>query len=159
MAIHETDREYGPTPPDADHEHTDIEPSLAWKFALWLLVGILISVAIVYGTFELFDVRETTASRAAQQFPLAEGQVKEPPQPRLQTQPFKDVYLLRQHETAQLESYGWVDKGAGVTRLPIERAMELTVERSTPARAGEGSAGLSQVVQDSSGGRTSAPRQ
>ena len=35
-----------------------------------------------------------------------------------------------------LDSYGWVDKDAGIVRIPIDDAMRLTVERAT-ARAGE----------------------
>ncbi len=158
MALQEADEEYGPTPADAEHEHTDIEPSIAWKFAIWLAVGVLISAAMVYGTFHVFDLREAASSRAMQQFPLAEGQVREPPQPRLQTQPFKDVYLLRQHEAEQLSSYGWVDKSTGVARLPIDRAMELILERGVPVRPSGGPATADQVVQDSSAGRTVAPR-
>ena len=48
--VNEGDLQYGPTPPDAQHEHTDIEPSIATRFAVWLTVAMLISVAIVYGT-------------------------------------------------------------------------------------------------------------
>jgi hypothetical protein len=33
-----------------------------------------------------------------------------------------------------LEGYGWVDREAGVVRLPIERAMELLLERGLPTR-------------------------
>ena len=33
-----------------------------------------------------------------------------------------------------LESYGWVDKNAGVVRIPIDEAMKLTLERGLPAR-------------------------
>lgn len=36
---------------------------------------------------------------------------------------------LRAQETKQTTSYGWVDQKAGVVRLPIERAMELTAAR------------------------------
>ncbi len=42
---------------------------------------------------------------------------------------FKD-FLLKQEQ--QLNSYGWVDEQAGVAHIPIERAMELTVERGLP---------------------------
>lgn len=38
--------------------------------------------------------------------------------------------LLVEHrtaETAALTTYGWVDQKAGVARLPIDRAIELTV--------------------------------
>jgi hypothetical protein len=35
-------------------------------------------------------------------------------------------------QEAILNSYGWVDKEAGVVRIPIERAIELTLERGLP---------------------------
>ncbi len=40
-----------------------------------------------------------------------------------------------------LTTYGWVDRSAGVVRVPIERAMELTVEKLSdhqPSMAVEG---------------------
>ena len=33
----------------------------------------------------------------------------------------------REQDTAALTGYGWIDKNKGVVRLPIERAMELTL--------------------------------
>jgi hypothetical protein len=33
------------------------------------------------------------------------------------------------NQEKQLHSYGWVDEKAGVAHIPIERAMELTVQR------------------------------
>lgn len=35
---------------------------------------------------------------------------------------------LRQRETAELNSYGWVNQEEGVIRLPVERAMDLVLE-------------------------------
>jgi hypothetical protein len=36
---------------------------------------------------------------------------------------------LRAQEAKQVTSYGWVDQKAGVVRLPIDRAMELTAAK------------------------------
>ena len=152
--MNEADLEYGPTPEGAEHEHTDIEPSIAGKFAVWLTIAMIVSAGIVYGTFWVFEGQEQNASRTAQVFPLAAGQTKEPQGPRLQTQPFKDVYLLRQREQELLNSYGWVDQGAGVVRIPIEDAMRLMAERGLKA-APLTPAELNQVVQDSSSARFS----
>jgi hypothetical protein len=157
MSTDEADLEYGPTPENADHEHTDIEPAIAWRVAIWLSVSMGISAAIVYGTFWLFEGQEYAANRAAQVFPLA-GQVKEPPAPHLQTQPFKDIYLLRQAEQEKLTTYAWVDKATGTVRIPIEDALRLLTERGMfPART-EQPVGLNEVVMDSSAGRTRAAR-
>ena len=37
-------------------------------------------------------------------------------------------------EERVLEGYGWVNKEAGIVRIPIEEAMRLTVERGLPSR-------------------------
>ena len=154
----EADLEYGPTPPDAEYEHTDIDPGIAGKFALWLGIAMVISGAIVYGTFWLFEGREQTFTREVQRFPLAVGQPKEPPTPRLQTQPFKDVYQLKSGQVERLHSYGWVDQGTGVVHIPIDDAMRIISERGGVPSATETPAGFNTYVQDSSAGRTSAPR-
>jgi hypothetical protein len=54
------------------------------------------------------------------------------PQPRLQRVPAEELALLRAREEVELNNYGWVNKEAGVVRIPIERAMELLVERGLP---------------------------
>jgi hypothetical protein len=88
---------------------------------------------------------------------VAAGRVQEPASPRLQVQPFKDVFQLKTEQRSVLHGYGWVDKANGVVHIPIEKAMELTLQRGLPARQ-DGSAAPTMIVQDSSGGRTSAPR-
>jgi hypothetical protein len=159
MALHEADREYGPTPENAAHEHTDIEPAIATKFAIWLTIAMVISAAIVYGTFWFFEGRAQTADRQALVFPLAAGQVKQAPAPNLQTQPFKDIYQLRQSEADKLGGYGWVDKGSGTARIPVDEAMRLMIERSLlPARPGAESGATNAVGADSSAGRTQMVR-
>lgn len=155
--VSEHDLEYGPTPPGAQHEHTDIDPSVGYKFAVWLAVAMLLSVAIVYGTFFFFEGQQQAADVVAQKYPLSVGLPKQPPAPNLQNQPFKDIYNLRHSETEKLSTYGWVDKEGGIARIPIDRAMEVMLQRGFPARADSGNA-LNVVTQDSSSGRTIAPR-
>jgi hypothetical protein len=52
-----------------------------------------------------------------------------PPEPRLQVAPAEDLRALRAREEEVLRTYGWVNREKGVVRIPIERAMELLVER------------------------------
>jgi hypothetical protein len=153
----DADQEYGPTPPGAAYEHTDIEPGVGYRFALWLAVAMALSAAFVYGIFVFLGSQAVARDNAARTFPLAQGVSQEPPSPRLQTQPFKDVYQLKSQQQDVLTSYGWVDKANGVAHIPIARAMELTLQRGLPARAGDDSL-RSTIVQDSSGGRTTSGR-
>jgi len=41
---------------------------------------------------------------------------------------------IRGREDGLLNSYGWVDEKAGTVRIPIERAMDLLVQRGLPVR-------------------------
>ena len=41
---------------------------------------------------------------------------------------------LRQADAKELTTYGWIDKNKGVVRVPIERAMELTVAELSSKR-------------------------
>jgi hypothetical protein len=151
--------EYGETPAGAQYEHTDIDPAIGYKFALWLTVAMVLSFGIVYGAFWFFERQERAASTTAQQFPLAAPQgeaarAERPrPTPALQNQPFMDIYTLRRGEAEKLNSYGWVDKDGGVARIPIDRAMELLLQRGLPVRP-EARDALNVVTQDSSSGRT-----
>ena len=38
------------------------------------------------------------------------------------------VSKYKETQTQQLDTYGWVDRKAGIIRIPIDRAMELIVE-------------------------------
>jgi hypothetical protein len=149
--------EYGPTPPGAKYEHTDIDVNVGYKFGLWLAISMVISIGIVTGAFKYYEGQGRAADAVAQKYPLAVGQVKQPPAPNLQNQPFKDIYMLRQGEAEKLSTYGWVDKDGGIARLPIDRAMDVMLEKGFPARA-EGGGALNVVTQDSSSGRTVVPR-
>jgi hypothetical protein len=91
-------------------------------------------------------------------YPLAVGQSQDPPSPRLQNQPFRDVFELKTTQRGTLNSYGWVDKANGVVHIPIERAMQITLERGLPVRDGGAASSATMVIQDSSAGRTAAPR-
>ena len=51
----------------------------------------------------------------------------------------ENLKTLREEADKALTTYGWVDKNKGVARIPIERAMELTVTdlaKQKPAPAG-----------------------
>ena len=68
-------------------------------------------------------------------YPLAAEQgVRVPPEPRLQINPRQDLKDLRAAEDEILHGYGWVDRNAGIVRIPIDDAMRLTLERGLPSR-------------------------
>jgi hypothetical protein len=56
------------------------------------------------------------------------------PNPRLEIDERGQLNGIRVDEDKTLYSYGWVDEKAGTVRIPIERAMELIVQRGLPVR-------------------------
>jgi hypothetical protein len=115
------------------HEESDVNIAGVFGFALSLVVaGVFISF-VVWVLFGFFQSR--AARRGAPEYPLAvERQNRLPPEPRLQTDPRQDLLNLRRQEDEILNSYGWVDKNAGIVRIPIEQAMKITLERGLPTR-------------------------
>lgn len=59
-----------------------------------------------------------------------------PPEPRLETAPAKDLAALRERENAVLGAYAWVDRAKGIAEVPIDRAIEIAVEKGLPVRYG-----------------------
>src|SRR5262249_53940763 len=54
------------------------------------------------------------AARDARPSPLAEANAPRlPPEPRLQSDPVRDMQALRAREASELTTYGWVDRQAG----------------------------------------------
>ena len=109
-------------------------------FVLQVLVGlIVVGIGIsfmVWLLFQYFATRE--AQRVPPEYPLAVSQGERmPPEPRLQTAPREDLRELRASEDELLSTYGWVDRNAGIVRIPINEAMRLTLERGLPTRTGQ----------------------
>ncbi len=115
------------------HETSDVNISGIFRFAVGLL---LTGVAIhLFVWLLVLFLAARDARRVMPEFPLAAGQESRvPPEPRLQTNPRQDLRDLRDDEDTVLTGYGWVDRDAGIARIPIGEAMKLTVERGLPAR-------------------------
>jgi hypothetical protein len=119
--------------PEVRHEESDVDIRAVLGFGGALIVVAFLINLIVFVLFRYFDSRE--ARRVTPQYPLAVAQgIRVPPEPRLQTNPRQDLADLRAKEAETLASYGWVDRNAGIVRIPIDEAIRLTLERGLPER-------------------------
>jgi hypothetical protein len=57
-----------------------------------------------------------------------------PPAPQLETANGQVLSEIHAKEDQLLNSYTWIDQAAGVVRIPIDRAIELTAQRGLPTR-------------------------
>lgn len=118
--------------PDVAHEHTDINIRAVFWFVAVLLVSAIVIHVAMWGLLKVFEWR--TAANDPPLPPLSRGEGPHPPpSPRLQTTPIEDLKRFRRNDDAQLSGYSWVDKQAGVVRIPIDRAKQLYIERSKTA--------------------------
>lgn len=109
------------------HENSDASVKLVVIVLAILGAGAAAVCFLVYGIFVyLADHPLTTAPPN----PMAETATQQfPPAPRLQEHPSIEIDDLHQQEEKILTTYGWTDKNAGIVRIPIDRAMDLALQR------------------------------
>jgi hypothetical protein len=114
-----------------DYEDRDIRLSAIVKFTIYI---VLFTIATFWGARVML---QRLVARLGEQetglSPFAQERVL-PPEPRLLPDEQRTLEAQRAAERELLETYGWVDEAHGVVRIPVERAMELVLERGLPAR-------------------------
>ena len=132
-------KSHGPVSAPHGHPGYETRDLPARPVVVSLVVGTLVIVLIFVAMYALTAAfGEYVRRTAPPPNPLAAAAPKEPPAPRLQPAPAKDLAELRAWEDGLLHGYAWVDKTNGIVRIPIERAIELVAERGLPARVQEG---------------------
>lgn len=97
----------------------------------FLVVLFVVINVVLFGTWRLFryysvaDLSPAPASSFAD-----ERQV--PPAPELEVHGREDFQKMYAEQQQELETYAWEDRQAGVVRVPIERAMDLLLQKGLP---------------------------
>ena len=99
------------------------------SLAALILLGVLLHFALL----RLEAVFQRNRPRTGQSMTAYHDVASSFAAPQLQLAPRDDLRAFRAREDQLLNSYGWIDKTAGVARIPISRAMELLIERGLPA--------------------------
>lgn len=122
--------------PEHVHERTDAKVKPLAIFLILMGITIIASAGFTVLLFEFFTQRAQSFDK-----PVSPLQIKNetPEGVRLQVVPGLDLRLQNEAEGDRLNGYGWVDQGAGVVHIPIDKAIEVLVEKGVPARAAEGS--------------------
>jgi hypothetical protein len=123
-------------------EHQDLQPSSIVYFLLSLLIVTVICMFGLKGLYAYLDHRERTTQEPVnplvKQIPEDTRHVTRGypetafPNPRLEEDERNQLNGVLMEEEKKLYSYGWVDQNAGAVRIPIDRAMDLLVQRGLP---------------------------
>ena len=126
------------------HGHEQRDASVPWIFGIVLFLacsGVIIQL-VLGGLLDHFKSRPapTDAFRPIQnKVPTTTAAF-----PRLQVSPQLDLADFRAREDDELTNYGWINRTSGIVRVPIDRAMELVLQKGLPVGTNsEGHAGAS----------------
>jgi hypothetical protein len=115
------------TPAKHAYQPDHASAKIAGAGLLGVLSLVVLAAAIAFGMYAGFRALSapppTTALQRTRLVPNG---------PRLESDPLKDRLALEAKARAQIESYGWVDRGKGIARIPIERAMALQAQKGWP---------------------------
>ena len=152
------------TPNKPFRDETSLNITGVYQFLGWLLVLMIFTYGLVYGIVKWNDSRTESATAVTTHLPKTKGESL-PPEPRLQLAPGHSEHPLaegiryRDSVVKDLESYGYVNKEAGLVRIPIELAKDLLLKKGLPVRANAAAVSFDQQVpQASSSGRTTVDR-
>jgi hypothetical protein len=96
-------------------------------------IGLAVVLAVIgLIGYCMFRFLTTNTAIDVRENPMAAGASQVPPTPRLEEHPALEIRQLHAQEERTLSSYGWADKKAGRVRIPIDRAMELYLQRGFP---------------------------
>ena len=114
------------------YEKSDANPRSLVYFTLTMAVILAATCVSLIWLFKHYEKTENPGSFVVAPFA---GTRPLPPPPRIQPNPALDMQSYLQSQQSLLNSYGWIDRQNGIVRLPVDRAMELLLERGLPSRA------------------------
>lgn len=125
-----------PRPPIKDHERRDANAKWIFGIIVFLFVFGMTLHGILAGFLSALKHKPPPTDHWRPSIQAGRWSPPPPAMPRLQVSPPLDLQQFRAREEEQLHTYGWVDRRAGVVRMPIERAMELVLQEGLRVRAG-----------------------
>lgn len=133
MSMETKDRRSGHIEPNREvgYERRDANIRSMLEFGFWLAMVLVVTLFAMKLAYHYFAKMEPVGAPASPFMNVREI----PAGPLLQATPHVDLQTYCEDQQQQVNTYGWVDQQAGVVRLPVDRAMDLILERGLPTRA------------------------
>lgn len=130
---------------EVEFEHEDLGTRGVFFFLIGLAVVGVVIYFIIVGMYSFLDNYERSQMTTASPLVTSKGAMsrvvtqtdmekmfKDNGAPMLETNELGQMHDFLMDQEGQLNSYGWVDQKNGVAHIPIERAMDLIVQRGLP---------------------------
>jgi hypothetical protein len=134
-----------------DQFDDEIKPRGVVEVAIGLVLTCVVAMVITWWILVRTE-EQVQAAGVANLSPLAEANEPRLPEgPRLQAHPEAELVAMRAEMATRLHGYGWVDEGAGIVHIPIDRAMDLLLDGAMAASASED--GTTSAESEEEGGQ------
>jgi hypothetical protein len=115
------------------HEVHDAETRYVLIFIAVIAVTVALAMWVSKGLFYYF-IHHEQAEAPAFNFPKARTL---PPLPEVEPVPHVLLEKYLAEEQKELNQYGWVDRSGGVVHIPVDRAIQLVLQKGLPVRSNE----------------------
>jgi hypothetical protein len=132
-----------PSPNGTGHELREVSVRFIVVSLFALLIGTFFACLLVIGIFQYFH-SQYIPPQASQTPPAL------PPEPRVEDKPYLQLQNLRTLEDHVLDSYAWIDQSQGTVRIPVNRAIDMIMQKGLPYH---------NYLNDITAGAKTAPRQ
>src|SRR5579872_6066738 len=138
---------------DLGFEREDLGAKPVIGFIVSLVVSGILIYYVIWGIFHFLDAYDRKHQQVRTPLIRVESNTRDVqtqliqrfPEPRLEENERTELNGFRYGEEQQLNSYGWVDKNAGIAHIPIEQAMQMVVQKGLPTTPQAGVAPFAPV--------------
>src|SRR5215475_2643700 len=139
---------------DNGFEREDLGTKPVFAFMLSLVALAILIYYVIWGVFYFLDAyqrktqlenRRPMIQAESNTREIQTRQIQRFPEPRLEENERTELDGFRYGEEEKLNSYGWTDQKAGVTHIPIERAMQRIAQQGLSTTPKTGTVPLAPV--------------
>src|SRR5690348_5754410 len=113
------------------YEVRDVNIKALLQFAFWMAVVIGLTLIAMRFTF-VYLGKLTPLGPAASPF---ENARQIPSGPLLQAAPHQELSSFCSGQTQNVQGYAWVNQAGGIVQIPLDRAMDVTLQHGLPSRS------------------------
>jgi len=123
--------EHSQSPISPGHETSDAHVKGVLMTGIGLLGIMMLGLVLSWAVYSFFVQRTSVPGLHAETLTRPDL-TRLAPGPHLEADPHASLVVFRHAEDSIMAGYAWVNRDSGIVRIPVERAMQLLVEKGLP---------------------------